>query len=1192
MAGEANLLDMRIRLLSLIASISVLVALVPTAAAPAQEVAPASPACVKAGYGETDATWNVGASAGQYAGERFEDDESSTGMDPHAQQVRRAKSYGVQSRLSVRAIAVQGCNGEMAVLVKNDNYLAQDFLQRRVGQLLAGAGSDIGYEDILVAASHNHSSPYLVSPSPGVALFQDVFDPRMLEWHARRTAEAIMAAEADLQPATMGATEITHEIYKSNIPGPAKADDGTPAAYPRSFGDEKVVVLRFDNADTGRAIASWVNFGQHPESLDTTDLISADYLGALERMVDRETGAPMVFSQADVGSSEGPYENWDAPPKWLPDGTRRAWAHVGFAQTERGVRYLANSIIDGFNQVGANAGTVPVSGNFEVGMYNGWIPGPISHPYPSVWNCKNEENVEGDPRVGVAPTCESPPDEFPKPPWSDDPQVQTLWETLKQQGVPVPDHYDGPGFGALEENARIRLQAVRFGDVILGSCACEAQVDLILNFESRADDQVGNIWDGYDWNCRREGYVPGAGEPTDGMAPADDPAHIDRQWTCDWPDSGGTRQFTFSDYDYERMQAEIHNDAEGWNDPTYAPYANSEPYRPSEIKGNFTKEELGGVAVAQPDPEAEVLPTEGYKLAVGIGHAGDYTGYTVSYREYQNRDTYRKALTSYGPHTADYMSTNLVYMAQALKGGPDVVADDPYNKLQAADEARQVAFSEAAGRAIGAAYDAWYAALPGDANPGQILEQPQDIQRFDAASFTWTGGSNAVDNPRVIVQREEGDGWVDYADQSGEVQTFLQFPAAVEGAVTTYSGQEQWEWTANFEAFNFGPRTDIDPRGSQTPAGNYRFVVQGRYRDTLEDKTYELISDPFAVSRWNGIKVEDFRKEPTGVSFAVAGHQSANKTTVAPGLPAPEIRYPRTYDAHPVIRFIRDDGGKDICKTCTFRPWATGSDVATATVTVERADGAIEQVAAIKRDGRWHADVALYDGDSAYVDQGGVVDTFGEINGEGSGRIAGSGTRPTEPTEPPAPAVTQTTLTGPSSAQYSDEGRLEATLTDTEGRGVPGAEIIFELRGADALTTAIGTTNEQGVAVVSRVFAEKPGAYELTARFAGNDSYLPSATIGPFVVDKEDTTLRLTSSGKGKNTEVVARLSDADSDGSGIEGRVIEFFADGEPAGSASTDADGVARLQPAPRDRSAKSWQARFDGDDFYRASASGTQP
>ena len=57
-------------------------------------------------------------------------------------------------------------------------------------------------------------------------------------------------------------------------------------------------------------------------------------------------GAPLVFSQGDVGSAEGPYEGWsNADP--LPDGTVRAWAHVGHAQLERGARLLADSVIEG-----------------------------------------------------------------------------------------------------------------------------------------------------------------------------------------------------------------------------------------------------------------------------------------------------------------------------------------------------------------------------------------------------------------------------------------------------------------------------------------------------------------------------------------------------------------------------------------------------------------------------------------------------------------------------------------------------------------------------------------------------------------------------------------------------------------------------------------------------------------------------
>ncbi|MDP9405232.1 MAG: hypothetical protein M3O86_01305 [Actinomycetota bacterium] len=117
-----------------------------------------------------------------------------------------------------------------------------------------------------------------------------------------------------------------------------------------------------------------------------------------------------------------------------------------------------------------------------------------------------------------------------------------------------------------------------------------------------------------------------------------------------------------------------------------------------------------------------------------------------------NRDHYRKALTSYGPHTADYMNTRLVRMAGAMKDGPPL-AREPHDTAFAADEARQESFAIALGRASSAAYDAYFANLPNDAGAAAPLVQPADVQRFSAATFTWRGGSNAVDNPTVRVER-------------------------------------------------------------------------------------------------------------------------------------------------------------------------------------------------------------------------------------------------------------------------------------------------------------------------------------------------------------------------------------------------------------------------------------------------------
>ena len=876
-----------------------------------------SGARVRAGVGSADATWNVGAGAGQYAEKDPNAAALVTGdeIDPASNGTTQRRSYGVQSRLTYRSLVVEGNNGERIALVKSDSYLAQDMLTRRAAQILAEGDSGVTFENILLQASHNHSSPYYTTPGWGVWIFQDAYDARAFEYHARQMALSIERAAADLRPARMGATTVQHTIYKGNIVGGAIADDGTPAGYPQDHQDAGMTVLRFDDVSGPRPepMAAYVNFGQHPESNDPYDLISGDFLAPLERFVQRDLGVPMIFSQADVGSAEGPYLR-DNTEK-MSDGVYRAWAHVGPAQTERGARYLADSVAEAWKTIGANKGKVAYSSDFPVAALTDFVPGPLSHPYPSVSNCRSESTVENNPGAPVLgfPDCARA---------GDNDKANTTWDGLKKQGAPLPDHYDAPGFTAVEENARIKLQAFRLGEVMLASCSCEAQMDLILNLESRIDTTQGNIFSGYDWGarCTRNG---------------------DGSWTCPNPrDAKGT--LVISDEQYRRMRAQVNNDAKGWNEPANVLAANNEPADPDKIWGNFTKEEL---------------PADlGYALPVGVGHAGDYVGYVVSYREYMNRDHYRKALTAFGPHTADYMNSRLMRMAAALKGGP-AVAPEPHEAAFEADEARQEALAVTLGQFSSAAYDTWLTALPNDKGPAQPLVQPQNITRFNAATFTWRGGSNAADNPRVTVERLTGKTWKPFADQTGEVQTMVAFPKGAQGVADTYSGSNEWQWTANFEAFDAFPS-----RLGQTPEGTYRFVVDGTIRQAGKAAAYSLESDPFTVSPWDGVAVTDGRVEPDGSVSFVASSQ-----------------YPRTYTSP--FRFVKDDGGKAVCKTCTFRPWASGAEIASAVVTVVRAGGAVEQVPATLVDGRWVAPTALGAGDRATVDTGAVRDVNGETNG-------------------------------------------------------------------------------------------------------------------------------------------------------------------------------------------------------------------
>jgi hypothetical protein len=917
--------------LSSLAALSLFVGLLVAGPAARAPEASASPGLVRAGYGEADATWHVGAGAGQYTSKSVDQTNLATGgsVDPHGHSTAQRDSYGVQSRLSYRTILVEDAQGDQVAFVKSDSYLAQDYLTRRVAQILDESGSPVSYDEIFLMASHNHSSPYYTTPSWGVWLFQDAFDLRAFEYHARSMARSILNAEAALVPARMGATTVEHKIFKGMIQRAGLADDGTPRGYPADFGDLGLSVIRFDDISdpsNPTPLATLINWGQHPEGLDGHDLITGDFVAPLERFVERATGAPLVFGQGDVGSAEaGP-----GRPELVPEGIPKRWSHAGHAQAERGAFLLSEDVVKGYREIATGSPTVPFSSDFDVAAGNAFVPGPVSHPYPSVSNCRTHTTAEGNPGVPIAglPDCER------AQPGNDDSNM--LFESLKAHGIPIPEHYDAPSFTGVEENTRLKLQAFRMGEVLLASCACEAQVDLILNFESRADDVQGNIWDGYDWR-ERLGCTQ----------------NLDTTWTCRHP-SNASAQITFSNAKYEHMVAQIHNDASGWDALQNAVAANAEPSDPSKIWGNFTKEEL---------------PADlGYALPVGVGHAGDYNGYTVSYREYMSWDDYRKALTSYGPHTADYMVTRLVRLAGELNGGPPLEAEVNDGQAQA-DEARQQASAAALGRASSAAYDAWIAALPDDVGPAAALSQPEDIRRFEAATFSWRGGSNAVDNPVVRVDRRVNGEWVRFADQTGEVQTKLQFPKGSDAIIDTYSGNQEWVWTANFEAFDAFPK-EI----GSTPVGEYRYVVEGNIRQDGSSVPYSLESEPFHVGAWNGVEVSDLKiaADRRSVSFLASS------------------KYPQTYQSEfPYVKVSTktDEVGQPFCVTCSFRPWAQSGEVVSATLTVVSRTGRETKVPATLIDGRWVASVKMTPALSAYVAAGDVVDEYGETNKTASAAV-------------------------------------------------------------------------------------------------------------------------------------------------------------------------------------------------------------
>src|SRR5207253_606481 len=136
---------------------------------------------------------------------------------------------------------------------------------------------------------------------------------------------------------------------------------------------------------------------------------------------------------------------------------------------------------------------------------------------------------------------------------------------------------------------------------------------------------------------------------------------------------------------------------------------------------------------------------------VTVAMANDYNGYIASYREYMDRDHYRKALTGWGPHSSDYYATRLPQMGHALNGDPGAqeavdgqtdtqhanAAWAPMVAKEVVDQNHEETKVRAVGEVAAAGVKAYALTLPNDGGADAELAQPKRIQRFDAATFTW-----------------------------------------------------------------------------------------------------------------------------------------------------------------------------------------------------------------------------------------------------------------------------------------------------------------------------------------------------------------------------------------------------------------------------------------------------------------------
>jgi hypothetical protein len=979
---------------------------------------------LRAGVGMADATWHVGASAGQYAtGPAISQDE----FDPHVQAFTKRASYGVQSRLQARALVVS--DGEhLLAIVKNDLYIPQDTLWRRTAQLLQAAGSRIGHTNLVMSVTHDHSSPYYTSTAWGAWTFQDIFDIRAFDYYARALARAVLRAEAKLVPVRVGAAVVPFAKGNRNALGPAVADDGTPAGYPDSYTDRDLSLVRFDDISDPahpRPLANLVNFSLHGENLEGNDLISADFVGPLERMIDRESGGALtVFTQNAVGNSEnerGAYHS-------VHD--RLYFDHRQYGQAEFNAALIARAALGLWKDVGARRGRVQFFDTGPVALADRWFPGPLTHPFPTVSNCRTDQVLAGNPQLPLVglPDCAGPTSLFGEvgldaPPQTAQRPGPTL-DDIKRLGIPIPDNYGAPSYTGLEEDISVHLQAFRIGPILFTVCSCEQWADQSRNIKSRTDRIAGNEWMGFDWPSYR-------GLDDTGVECFEHPPYDGSNWSCPHPqtakttpcfrESGGTwscpnptkecllkgdaftntcrgtpldaRLTGISDGALARVRAQVRSCANGWNSVGWAANAESEPVDVTKIKGSYTCDD---------DARSAQL---GYALTVPISMANDYNGYIATYREYQRGDHYRKALTGWGPHSSDYMATRMVKLGRQLNGGPApdrtlAGAPDPDADLPVLDAKTTVdqLVAETKTQVLGAAgsqvVNAYTARLPDEAGPPAALTQPKDVQRFHVAAFTWRGGSNYTDNPAVEVQRLVKERWEPFADQSGEIPVTVRYPGL--GDLPAYlTGGQQWRWTAWFEAF--ASRYDLPGSPRATPAGSYRFVVSGQARRGGRAADYRVVSEAFRVGAWTGIAVDNVRVQHSGrIALKLAPIDYPDSYGDVPGKPR-FIKHVRT--------FVRDPAAPNdprrfewFCNDCSFRPWADTGRATRAVVTFARGSRVVARVRGRRSGDRWLTRRHLRRGERAYVCTGDIRDQFGNRNASASLIVSAQQPRGAAPT--------------------------------------------------------------------------------------------------------------------------------------------------------------------------------------------------
>lgn len=366
---------------------------------------------------------------------------------------------GIEQPPDVKALVIRRGDLKTAV-VRADIYLMHEFIHRRVATLVE-AQTGLGRDEIFLAGTHNHSAAQPSHPSPGVWSLADGFDPRHFVYITHKIADALLAADADLQPARLRAMRTQYDEVQFNIIGPSTIEmapeTGADAeretifvGYPRDYFDADLDLLYFDTADEPHEpIALVFSLGMHPESLPSGHgLISGDFPLHTEKHLRRRLDIPAMWLPGTLGDIE--------PDKAENNEDHNFWRHSFGA-----LHQLSHTLADGVEAA-----------------FTEMLDDPSIEP--------ELEPIFRNATVDIGGT-----DDFPLP------------TTAYLMGIRIPSPR------VLHGSSLIRLHATRLGDALLLGIPAEVTTDLSFNIKSRLGTDYDEVHQGYifpenpDWVAQR-----------------------------------------------------------------------------------------------------------------------------------------------------------------------------------------------------------------------------------------------------------------------------------------------------------------------------------------------------------------------------------------------------------------------------------------------------------------------------------------------------------------------------------------------------------------------------------------------------------------------------------------------------------------------------------------------------------------